>query len=112
MDLLGCISVAGQQYLAQADSLDDGLSLSFSQLEEEAALLDTFTNEQARTTNLIGGDVQVAGRVLDRYLRQLRGHATSEVAAQDEVLNVLEVSIKQCNFTAKINFEVSNLTVN
>ena len=93
VDLLGCISVAGQEFLAQAESMDNGQTLSFSRLRETAAQLEKFTNEQEQTTELIGGDVQVAGRVLDRLLRQLRGYAGSEAAAgQDGILILFEVS--------------------
>ena len=90
MELLGCISVAGQEYLARAESLDDGLSLSLSQLQDEATRLEAFTNEQGHTSNLIGGDVQVAGRVMDQFLRQLRGYASSETV-DELVLTAYEV---------------------
>ena len=93
MDFLGCLSVAGQEYLAQAESLDGGQSLSFSQLKLTAARLEGFTNEQRQTTEpLFGGDVQVAGRVLSGLLRQLQAYATSGAAETDEITALYEVS--------------------
>ena len=92
MDVLGCLSVAGQEYLAQAESLDSGQSLSFSQLKLTAARLEEFTNKQGQTTEPFGGDVQVAGRVLNGLLRQLQGYATSGGAEQNEIAALYEVS--------------------
>ena len=93
MDVLGCLSVEGREYLAQAESLDDGQSLSFSQLKLTAARLEEFTNKQGQTPTdlLFGGDVQVAGRVLNGLLRQLQGYATSDAAEQDDIAALYEV---------------------
>ena len=102
MDVIGCLSIAGQEYLAQAESLDNGQSLSFSQLEQTAAQLEEFTNEQGQTTELFGGDVQVAGRVLDHLLRQLQSYATSEAAGRDEIAALYEVSAQ--NYCIARNF--------
>lgn len=95
VDVLGCISVIGQEYLAQAVSLEGGRSVTLPQLEKTAAQLEDFINEQGKATDLIGGDVQVAGRVLDGLLRQLQGYAASSNAAarQEEILTLFEVSL-------------------
>ena len=97
VDVLGCLSVEGQEYLAQAESLDDGQSLSFSQLKLTAAQLEEFTNEQGQTPTdlLFGGDVQVAGRVLNGLLRQLQGYATSDAAEQDDIVALYEVRAQE-----------------
>ena len=94
MDVLGCLSVTGQEYLAQAESLNGGRSLSFSQLQQTASQLEEFTIKQGQTTNLFGGDVQVAGRVLDGLLRQLQGYAASEAVERDEIAALYEVMHK------------------
>ena len=96
MDLIGCISVTGQEFLAQAESLESGQSLSFSQLNEAATDLEEFTNEQELTVDqLMGGDIQVAGRVLDGLLRQLNGYSdsSSETPGQDEISTLFAVSM-------------------
>lgn len=95
MDVLGCLSVAGQEYLAQAVSLNGGQSLSFSQLKLTAVQLEEFTNKQGQTTKPFGGDVQVAGRVLDGLLTQLQGYATSssEAVERDEIIALYEVRV-------------------
>lgn len=94
MDVLGCLSVTGQEYLAQAESLDGGQSLSFSQLKLTAARLEEFTNDQGQTNelSLFGGDIQVAGRVLNGLLGQLQGYAISDAAETDEIATLYEVS--------------------
>ena len=108
MDVLGCLSIAGQEYLAQAESLDGGQSLSFSQLKLTAARLEGFTNEQGQTTKpLFGGDVQVTGRVLNGLLRQLRGYATSGAVETDELAALYEVSLlasTECIYSTGIAF--------
>lgn len=103
MDVLGCLSIAGQEYLAQAESLDGGQSLSFSQLKLTAARLEGFTSKQGQTTEpLFGGDVQVAGRVLNGLLRQLWGYATSGAVETDEIAALYEVSTLVLNlYTAQ-----------
>lgn len=97
VDVLGCLSVEGQEYLAQAKSLDGGQSLSFSQLKLTAARLEEFTNEQGQTPTdlLFGGDVQVVGRVLNGLLRQLQGYTTSNAAEQDDIATLYEVSAQE-----------------
>ena len=100
MDVLGCLSITGQEYLAQAESLDGGQSLSFSQLKLTAARLEGFTNEQGQTTEpLFGGDIQVAGRVLSGLLRQLGGYATSGAVETDEIATLYEVSTLVLNLS-------------
>ena len=105
VDVVSCLSVAGQEYLAQAESLDGGQSLSFSQLKLIAGQLQEFTNEQGQATELFGGDVQVAGRVLNGLLRQLQGYATSEGAERNEIAALYEVSTQNLylNSTAIVN---------
>ena len=92
VDLLGCISVAGQEYLAQAVSLDSGQSITFQKLEQTAARLVEFTNEQRQATELTGGDVQVVGRVVDQLIWQLQGYAAADAAGQEEILALFGVS--------------------
>ena len=92
MNFLKCLSVSGQEFLAQAESLDNGQSLAFAQLEETVTQLKEFTYEQRQTSELFGGDIQVAGRVLNGLLRQLQGYATSQAAELNEMAALYEVS--------------------
>ena len=102
VDVLKCLSVSGQEFLSQAESLDDGQSLSFTQLEQTAARLKEFTNEQRQTNELFGGDIQVAGRVLNGLLRQLQGYATSQAAELDEMVALYEVRAQSYTGLARV----------
>ena len=71
MDLIGCLSERGQSLLAQVTSLQDGQILSLDDLRGVAESLMDFTGQLTEPRLLVGGDVRVAGEMLNQLTMQL-----------------------------------------
>ncbi len=78
-DLIGCVSVEGQLLLTQVSALESGQILSVAELRSAASALTTFTSrfQGNMLLPMVGGDVQVAGRMLSQLLNQLEALSDS-----------------------------------